>query len=139
MSKHELYAEMYSQYQKGYSLQDVGKMYWMTRQGVFGGFKRRGYALRKKEPLPFLTFNGSKFSLCKSNGYYRKTDGDRQLMHIVVWEHHNGKVGAGYDIHHRDRNRANNVISNLERICHKEHARLFSTGNNQHAKAINNA
>lgn len=134
MTKHSLYAEMYEQYQKGFSLQQVGKMFGMTRQSVFLGFERRGYKMRKKKVLPFLVFNGEKFTLRK-NGYYGQTRGDRQLMHIVVWEHHNGKVRDGYDIHHRDRDRSNNIISNLEEIEHAEHARRFATGNNQHSKS----
>lgn len=134
MTKHSLYEEMHQKYEEGFSLEDVGKMYGMTRQSVHEGFARRGYILRKKKALPFLSFNGEKFTL-RNNGYYGKTRGNRQLMHIVVWEHHNGEVKHGYDIHHKDRDKSNNDVSNLEEIRHDIHAGRFASGNNQYTKS----
>ena len=74
---------MYEEYLKGHSLEDVGKMFGMTRQSVYSGFKLRKYKLRVKKLLPFQTFNSIHFTLA-NHGYYRRTDGDRQLMHIYV-------------------------------------------------------
>lgn len=45
-------------------------------------------------------------------------------LHHYVWEKYNGPRPKGYDIHHRDGNKRNNDISNLECITHSEHATL---------------
>ena len=133
MAKHKLYAEMYQQYLKGFSLVEVGKMYGVTRQSVFEGFRCRGYKLRTKKQLPFLSFNGDKFTL-RNNGYYGKTYGNRELMHRVVWKHYKGELPDGWDVHHINHNKTDNRIENLEIYEKSEHARRFSTGNNQHKK-----
>lgn len=131
MSKHEQYKEMYEWYLKGYSLSEVGKMFGVSRQSVFDGFRRRNLDLRSKKQLPFLTFEGLKFTL-RNHGYYAKTDGNRELMHRVVWEFYKGKIPEGWDIHHIDHDKTNNKIENLELYTKQEHAKRFSTGNNQY-------
>lgn len=133
MAKNKLYEEMYDWYKQGYSLQQVGEMYGMSRQSVYTGFKRRKYLLREKKELPFVTFNGEKFTL-RNNRYYGKTYGDRELMHRYVWRFYKGDIPKGYDIHHKDRNKTNNKIENLEIYEKSEHARKFSTGRNQFTK-----
>ena len=131
--KNQLYETMYKYYQQGYSLEQVGKMEGMTRQSVYSGFKRREYKLREKKELPYQTFNGSKFTK-RNHGYLAKTDGDRELMHRIVWENHRGSIPKGYDIHHKNHNKTDNQIENLELYTKSEHAKLFATGNNQHGK-----
>ncbi|SFV61158.1 hypothetical protein MNB_SUP05-5-919 [hydrothermal vent metagenome] len=42
-------------------------------------------------------------------------------MHREVWEHNNGKIPTGYHIHHKDKNKSNNDISNLELVEGKKH------------------
>lgn len=133
MTKHWLYADMYESYMSGLSLAQVGERYGMTRQSVYEGFKRRGYVLRTKNERPFQVLDGIKFTL-RNNGYFAATTGDRMQMHRYVWEKYNGKIPDGYDIHHIDHDRSNNDISNLEMYTKSDHARLFSTGSNQHIK-----
>ena len=63
------------------------------------------------------------------NKYYKANDGYYKLsrscgatcMHRDVWEYHNGQIIKGYDIHHKDENRSNNKIENLESLTRKEH------------------
>jgi len=43
--KNSLYEEMYKQYQIGYSLSEVGKMFEMTRQSVYSWFLCRWYLM----------------------------------------------------------------------------------------------
>lgn len=131
--KDELYKEMYEDYCDGLSLSEVGKIFGMTRQSVYTGFKTRNYRLREKNERPYQILDGIKFTL-RNNGYYAATTGNRVQMHRYVWEKHNEKIPEGYDIHHKDHNRGNNDISNLELYSKSEHARLFSTGSNQFVK-----
>lgn len=133
MAKNKLYEEMYDWYKQGYSLQQVGEMFGMSRQSVYTGFKRRKYLLREKKELPFVTFNSEKFTI-RNNGYYGKTYGNRELMHRYVWRFYKGDIPKGYDIHHKDRNKTNNKIENLEIYEKSEHARKFNTGRNQFTK-----
>ncbi len=129
----EFYRELYKEYRKGYSLSEVGKMFGMTRQSVFCGFKRRGFKTRAKKKLLFQTFNGAKYTL-RNNGYYGRTDGRRTLMHRDVWKHYNGKIPPKHDIHHINHDKTDNRIDNLELYTKSEHASRFSTGNNQYGK-----
>ena len=133
MTNNEKAQNMYEEYEKGFSLSEIGKMFGCTRQSVFSMFKARGLNLRKKKDLPYLFFKGIRFTP-QSNGYYRKTDGNRILMHRFVWESFNGQIPKGYDIHHRDGDRTNNKINNLELMKKDEHARKFATGKNQYTK-----
>lgn len=126
--------QMYAMYLEGRSLADVAKAFGRTRQSVWGLFKYRGWDTRRpRDPLPFLTFNGIRYTRANT-GYYRRTDGDRNLMHREVWEFYNGPIPKGWDIHHIDNDRTNNVIGNLECLPKAEHTRKYSPHNNQYTK-----
>jgi len=126
--------EMYAMYQDGYSLADVAKAYGKTRQAVYGLFQYRGWKCRpKRKPLPFVIFNGEKYTR-RNTGYFGKTRGDRALLHRDVWCFHNGQIPDGYDIHHIDEDRENNIIDNLECLPKAEHTRKYSPHNNQYTK-----
>ena len=77
-------------------------------------------------------YNGIKFTISKSTGYYRRTDGDRELMHIYVWKKERGEIPKGWDIHHIDFNKENNNINNLKCLPKSEHTRLYSPHHNQY-------
>lgn len=131
--KNEKYQNAYEMYLDGLSLNQVGEKIGVSRQCLYKAFKIRGYQLRSPNFQPYQFFDGHKFTL-RGHGYYEKSTGLRELMHRYVWEKSNGKIPKGYDIHHRDRNKANNQIDNLELIKHDEHAKKYSTGNNQFLK-----
>lgn len=122
---------MYSAYLSGESLADVAAQFGITRQSVYIAFKRRGFALRPKpKPLPAIVFKGRKYTM-RNTGYYGATEGDRGLLHRHMWEAVNGPIPAGYDIHHKDENKTNNVLENFECLPKAEHTRLYSTRCNQ--------
>ena len=68
-------------------------------------------------------FNGIKFTLDEHTGYYKHIT---TFMHRYVWEHYNGKIPEGCEIHHKDLNRNNNDISNLECLSKSEHKKLHA-------------
>jgi len=127
------YNDAYQLYLDGLSLGQVAKLIGVTRQCVYKAFKNRNFILRSPNFQPHQYFDGHKFSL-RNHGYYEKTTGKRELMHRYVWEKYNGLILENHDIHHKNHDRGDNRIENLEMICHKEHAKKYSTGNNQYKK-----
>ena len=53
-------------------------------------------------------------------------NGKNVLLHRYMWEKYNGEIPKGYQIHHKDKNRLNYDIDNLElvktEIHHRNHA-----------------
>jgi predicted nucleic acid-binding Zn ribbon protein len=77
-----------------------------------------------------LEYDGLRFSKDKKTGYYLSTtkiDGKRKRLHRYVWEKYNGEIPKGYAVHHKDNNKGNNDISNLELIKKEQHAHLHGT------------
>lgn len=63
--------------------------------------------------------------MARANGYEVVTvDGCQAAVHRLVWEVANGPIPKGFHIHHKDRNRLNNELSNLELVHRRDHARL---------------
>lgn len=70
-------------------------------------------------------FNGIKFTRDERTGYYLNSKLKKRI-HRYVWEFYNGEIPEGYQIHHIDKDKSNNDISNLELIPVSEHAKLHS-------------
>lgn len=62
-----------------------------------------------------------------ASGYYERTDKRlrprTRRLHREVWAHHHGPIPPGHDVHHRDEDRGNNEICNLELLSHAQHKR----------------
>lgn len=68
----------------------------------------------------FIIYDGKRFCRDDKTGYYlNSTNGIR--LHRYVWEKEIGKIPKGYEIHHIDRNKSNNEISNLRLMSEEEH------------------
>jgi len=124
--KNEKYKAMYKYYTKGYSCEQIGKMFGLSRSAVWCGFKRknRQYKLRFPKKLPFIIFKETRFTL-KPNGYYVSTGGKRIRLSNFIWKMHYGKIPKGYHIHHRNRNKADNRIKNLECLSNSDHIKKY--------------
>lgn len=73
----------------------------------------------------FQYFNGVKFTRDEKSGYYLNSS-IRKRMHRYVWEFYNGEIPEGYQIHHKDKDKSNNDISNLEAVPFSAHAKMHS-------------
>lgn len=84
-------------------------------------------------------FNGVKFTMDDKTGYYLNSS-IRKRMHRYVWEYYNGEIPEGYHIHHKDKDKSNNDISNLELIPFSAHAKLHSveTAKRKHNEMVVN-
>lgn len=67
---------------------------------------------------------GKKFYLDKENGYWISTTCPKVRAHVWVWKHHYGCLKKGFHIHHKDGNKSNNDIENLEMISAHDHLSL---------------
>ena len=63
-------------------------------------------------------FKGVRFYLCGS--YFQNKE---MSLHREVWVESHGPVPDGFEVHHRDHNRSNNSLGNLELLDGTEHAR----------------
>lgn len=128
--KDDLAQSLYEKYKGGMTLEQISVEQGCSRQSVYGLFHDRGWPLRSKTFKSWVNFNGHRYTM-RNNGYYGKTRGGRTLLHRDVWELYNGPIQNGYDIHHKDHDRTNNGIDNLELMSKSEHARRFAIGCNQ--------
>ena len=76
-------------------------------------------------PDKYIYFNGLKFTRDDKTGYYLNST-IRKRLHRYVWEYYNGDIPAGYDIHHKDKDKSNNDISNLEMLEKAEHRQFHA-------------
>lgn len=72
--------------------------------------------------MPYQMFNGFRFNKDISTGYYRGwVNGNIWSMHRYVWYCYNGEIPENCHIHHKDNDKANNSIDNLECVSAYEH------------------
>jgi uncharacterized CHY-type Zn-finger protein len=60
------------------------------------------------------------------NGYLRTKKKPREYCHRIIWEQDVGPIPTGYDIHHMDGNKLNNLLENLICITKADHMRLHA-------------
>ena len=71
----------------------------------------------------FQYFNGLKFTRDDKTGYYLNST-IRKRLHRYVWEYYNGEIPKGYQVHHKDHDKSNNNIENLELMTTRNHQTL---------------
>lgn len=73
----------------------------------------------------FQYFNNIKFTRDERTGYYLNST-IRKRMHRYVWEFYNGEIPKEYHIHHKDGDKSNNNIENLEMILGRKHCKYHA-------------
>lgn len=65
-----------------------------------------------------------------NNGYYTLSSKEyyKKLLHRVIWEDNYGEIPKGYVVHHKDEDKLNNDIENLELMSLKEHGSMHHKG-----------
>ena len=64
----------------------------------------------------------------------RDSKGTKRFEHRLVWERIKGKIPEGYVIHHKNGNKKDNRIENLELLSKDSHAKRHSEINNRLAE-----
>ena len=85
----------------------------------------------------FIEYDGYKFCRDEKTNYFlcsNKINGRRKRLHVYVWEKHNGKVPKGYHVHHKDFDKFNNDISNLQILRRREHMMFHGKNLNEEQK-----
>jgi len=103
------------------SWEDFSDDNWMARERNSGRIQNVIHGVQ--------IFNGMRFHK-KPNGYWKLGfEQGGTYMHRYVWSYWNGKIPDGHHIHHKDGDKSNNMLENLELISASDHARLHSRSN----------
>lgn len=70
---------------------------------------------------------GRKFYQDKKKGYWISTDYPRIRAHRWIWINVHGQIPKGYHIHHKNEDKSDNNIENLELIERSRHLKLHIT------------
>lgn len=110
---------MYELYEQGKSCTQIAVTFGTTRQVVWDRFRRRRLKLRpcpRNLALPFIEYEGARYAPNKDN-YFRKTTGDRSLLHWDIWRKANCRqVKRGWVVRFVDGDRMNLDVDNLESV-----------------------
>lgn len=67
-----------------------------------------------------IFYKNIEFKIYKNEKYYSNFNLKKRL-HQYVWEQEVGEIPKGYHVHHKDGNKLNNLIENLELLTMQEH------------------
>lgn len=113
--------EAIDMYNRGFSFTDIAKNIGGTRKTISRLIgKRIILPSIVRSPAEAQYFDGNKYTK-RVSGYFMKTKAPRTLMHRDLWEYHNGEIPDGHVIHHKDENKYNNTIDNLDMMTKSEH------------------
>ena len=70
---------------------------------------------------------GKKFYIDKKTGYWISTCCPKVRAHVWVWRKTNGSIPKTHHVHHKDGNKSNNNINNLECLHRSDHFKVHLT------------
>lgn len=75
--------------------------------------------------MVYVEYNGKRFVKDVKYGYYHAHFGNTtKMLHRVIWEDNFGAIPEGFHVHHKDGNKDNNTIDNLELVDAYSHLSL---------------
>ena len=74
--------------------------------------------------------NGYEFVVINVDGKWKG-----KYVHRLVWESFNGPIPEGLEVNHKDEDKSNNALDNLELVTHKYNCN-YGTRNERSAKAL---
>lgn len=74
--------------------------------------------------MEYMFYNDKVYRLGR-HGYYI-TGHNIKYLHLDIWEYYNGPIPEGHIVHHKDLNKLNNDIDNLQLMTRSEHIRLHN-------------
>ena len=84
--------------------------------------------MEESEVKKIIYVDDIKFTLDEKTNYYSGCNKGRKIrLHCYIWEKHNGTIPKRYHVHHIDRNKLNNDISNLMIMSASDHRRLHES------------
>jgi transcription elongation factor Elf1 len=86
--------------------------------------QRGGHCVEIKFDGDLAFVDGYKFRKDKKTGYYLSTckiGTSRIRLHRYMWMKYHGEIPKGFEVHHKDGNKDNNEIDNLELMTKKKH------------------
>lgn len=98
----------------------------MTYVSLFAGMRTRNNKGQYIKRDTGLTFEGQGVWLDKKGYATIWLNGKNIKLHVLVWERAFGKKPRGYQIHHRDNNKANFSLDNLLLVNQSEHFRIHA-------------
>lgn len=80
-------------------------------------------SMRSKNPK--ITLFGRIYTIRNIGRYpHIRINGRVKFLHVIVWEQFNGPKPKGYEIHHKDLNKQNYNLDNLELLSILEHKKI---------------
>nr|BDT27285.1 hypothetical protein BHI3_07510 [Bacteriovorax sp. HI3] len=132
--KQEDIKRAYGLYQCGMSLAQVAPRFNVNRKMLHYYFTREGLKCRgHKFQSKVIIYNGEKYTYSKKNEW-RKSKGDRKLLHRQMWEDTYGPLNENEEISFKDGNKDNVVLDNLVKSTISENCRRRGFINNQFTK-----
>ena len=95
-----------------------------VRRGSAKNCSRKCSHIYRRKHKPIM-YRDHCFTL-NPDGYYRNKK--LGILHRIIWKEHYGEIPPNNIIHHKDRNKENNDIDNLELIEWGKHTSYHNTG-----------
>ena len=84
----------------------------------------------------FVEYDGIRFYLDDKSGYYKSSHfSPPKCLHRYVWESRVGEIPIGFEIHHKDQDKTNNALENLECISKELHHQIHAATPSNKLKA----